>query len=69
MILLPAGQDSVDEELYCGTKMADVLRAFGLSEVVPGRPLYVTDELGQNAYSANIFFFCRHRQTTNNTGL
>jgi sugar lactone lactonase YvrE len=52
--ILPAGQDFVKGELYYGTKMADVLRAYGLAKSAPGKPFYVTDESGQKTYSARV---------------
>ncbi|MFZ0745614.1 MAG: glycosyl hydrolase family 28-related protein [Terracidiphilus sp.] len=52
--IVPAGEDFVKGELYYGTKMADVLRAFGLGKAVPGKPFYVTDESEEKTYSANV---------------
>jgi len=51
---VPAGGDFVDGTLYYGTKMADVLRAFGLARAVPGRPFYVADESEQKTYVASV---------------
>lgn len=51
---IPAGEDFVKGELYYGTKMADVLRAFGLVWAVPGKPFYVSDESEQKTYSAKV---------------
>jgi len=51
---LPAGEDFVTGQLYYGTKMADVLRAFGLGKAVEGKPFYVSDESMQKTYSAEV---------------
>ncbi len=51
---IPAGEDFVSGALYYGTKMADVLRAFGLAQAVPGKPFYVSDESEQKTYVANV---------------
>ncbi len=51
---IPAGEDFVRGELYYGTKMADVLRAFGLARAVPGHPFYVSEESQQKTYVANV---------------
>jgi sugar lactone lactonase YvrE len=34
--------------------MADVLRAFGLTKPIPGRPFYITEESGEKTYSAIV---------------
>ena len=52
--IVPAGQDFVEGQLYYGTKMADVLRAFGLGKVSPGRRFYVSDESQEKTYSASV---------------
>ena len=44
LTVLSAGQDFVKGELYYGTKMADVLRSFGLAKATPGELFYFTDE-------------------------
>ena len=51
---IPAGEDFVSGALYYGIKMADVLRAFGLEQAVPGKPFYVSDESGQKTYAASV---------------
>jgi hypothetical protein len=51
---IPAGQDFVRGELYYGTKMADVLRAFGLAHAVPRHPFYVSEESQEKTYVANV---------------
>src|SRR5216684_1390672 len=53
-IFIPAGEDFVSGALYYGTKMADVLRAFGLAQAVPGKPFYISDESEQKTYVANV---------------
>jgi sugar lactone lactonase YvrE len=51
---IPAGEDFVTGQLYYGTKMADVLRAFSLGKAVEGKPFFVSDESGQKTYSADV---------------
>jgi len=51
---IPAGEDFVRGELYYGTKMADVLRAFGLVPAVAGKPFYVSDESEQKTYVGSV---------------
>jgi len=51
---IPAGEDFVRGELYYGTKMADVLRAFGLMPAVASKPFYVSDESEQKTYVATV---------------
>jgi sugar lactone lactonase YvrE len=51
---IPAGEDFVTGTLYYGTKMADLLRAFGLARAIPGKPFYVTEESGQKTYIASV---------------
>jgi sugar lactone lactonase YvrE len=51
---IPAGEDFVQGELYYGTKMADILRAFGLAQALPGRPFYVSDESDERTYKGNV---------------
>ena len=40
--------------LYYGTKMADVLRTFGLAASTSGQPFYITDEEEEKTYSAQV---------------
>jgi sugar lactone lactonase YvrE len=54
---IPAGNDFVSGELYYGSKIHDVLRAFGMAPVTPGKKFYVTNEEGQTTYSAAIDSF------------
>jgi sugar lactone lactonase YvrE len=51
---IPAGEDFVTGTLYYGTKMADLLRAFGLARAIPGKPFYVTEESEQKTYVASV---------------
>jgi len=51
---IPVGEDFVRGELYYGTKMADVLRAFGLAHAVPGHPFYMSEESQEKTYIANV---------------
>jgi len=51
---LPAGEDFASGALYYGTKMANVLRAFGLGRVVSGHPFYISTESGEKTYVANV---------------
>ncbi len=53
-IFLPAGEDFVQGRLYYGTKMADVLRAFGLAKTAPGHRFYVSSENGKKTYSGKV---------------
>jgi sugar lactone lactonase YvrE len=53
-IFIPAADDFVEGTLSWGTKMADILHAFGLAEVVPGHPFYVSDEAQQKTYKVNV---------------
>jgi sugar lactone lactonase YvrE len=52
--MLPAGEDFVSGQLYYGTKMADLLRAFGLGRAVPGKLYYVSNESEEKTYSAKV---------------
>jgi sugar lactone lactonase YvrE len=53
-VFLPAGDDFVQGQLYYGTKMADVLRAFGLAPAVAGRPFYISDESQEKTWRAAV---------------
>ncbi len=53
-VFLPAGNDFVNGQLYYGTKMADVLRAFTLVPAPSGKSFYVTDEGQKMTYSAHV---------------
>src|ERR1700675_2428424 len=51
---IPAGDDFVSGQLYYGSKIHDVLRAFGLAPVTPGKTFYISNEEGQKTYSAIV---------------
>jgi sugar lactone lactonase YvrE len=51
---IPVGQDFVDGQLYYGSKMHDVLRAFGLAPAPIGRVSYTIDESEQKTYQTTI---------------
>jgi sugar lactone lactonase YvrE len=51
---IPAGEDFVSGALYYGTKMADLLRAFGLAQVVPGHRFYSSDESQEKTYVSTV---------------
>ena len=51
---IPAGEDFVTGKLYYGSKMHDVIRAFGLAPAPIGRTLYVCDEEEQKTYKATM---------------
>jgi sugar lactone lactonase YvrE len=51
---IPAGEDFVSGELYYGSKLHDLLRAFGMAQAIAGQPYYVTDESGEKTYSATV---------------
>ncbi len=53
-MFLAADVDFTTGALYYGTKMADVLRTFGLQPAMEGRPFYVTDEEEQKTYAATV---------------
>jgi hypothetical protein len=51
---IPAGKDFVSGELYYGSKIHDVLRAFGMGPAIPGQPFYVSDESEDKTYAASV---------------
>jgi len=51
---LPAGEDFVSGRLYYGSKLHDVIRAFGLAPAVPGKPFYVSDEEELRTWRATV---------------
>lgn len=53
-VFLPAGDDFVQGQLYYGTKMADVLRAFSLAPAAVGRPFYISDESQEKTWRAMV---------------
>jgi hypothetical protein len=53
-IFIPAADDFVEGTLSWGTKMADILHAFGLAKAIPGHPFYVSDEAQEKTYKVNV---------------
>ena len=53
-VFIPAGEDFVTGALYYGSKIHDVLLAFGLAPAPTGRRFYITDENQENTYSAVV---------------
>ena len=53
-VFIPAGEDFVTGALYYGSKIHDVLLAFGIAPAPAGRRFYITDENQENTYSAAI---------------
>jgi hypothetical protein len=53
-VFIPAGEDFVSGSLYYGSKMHDVLRAFGLAPAPIGKTFYVTDEEEQKTYKSTV---------------
>jgi sugar lactone lactonase YvrE len=53
-VFIPAGEDFVSGALYYGSKIHDVLLAFGLAPAPTARRFYITDENQENTYSAAI---------------
>src|ERR1700761_7323993 len=53
-IFIPAADDFVQGTLSWGTKMADILHAFGIAKAIPGQHFYVSDEAQQKTYKANV---------------
>ncbi len=51
---IPAGRDFTTGATLWGTKMADVLRAFGLAPAVAGKPFYVTNEAELKTWSFEV---------------
>jgi sugar lactone lactonase YvrE len=51
---IPAGDDFVRGTLYYGSKLHDVLRAFGMAKAVPGKRFFVSDEAELRTYSAAV---------------
>lgn len=51
---ISAGEDFVNGHMEWGTKMADLLRTFGLQKAVPGKPFYVTSESEQRTFKGTV---------------
>ena len=53
-VFLPATDAFVNGELRWGTKLANILHAYGLERAVPGRPQYITDESDERTFKVDI---------------
>lgn len=53
-VFIPAGDDFFKGSLYYGSKIHDVLRAFGLAPAPIGQTFYVTDEEEQKTYKSTV---------------
>lgn len=53
-VFIPAGDDFVKGQMRWGTKLANILHAFGLESVVPAHPVYVTDQSDQKTYKVDV---------------
>jgi hypothetical protein len=53
-VFIPAAEDFVQGTLSWGTKMADILHAFGIAKVVSGHPFYISDEAQEKTYKVNV---------------
>jgi len=51
---ISSGSDFVNGHTEWGTKMADLLRTFGLQKAIPGHPFYVTSESEQTTYKGTV---------------
>ena len=51
---IPAGRDFTTGATMWGTKLADLLRAFGLVPAIAGRPFYVTNEAELKTWSFKV---------------
>ncbi len=53
-IFIPVKQDFIDNSLYYGIRMQDVVRTFGLAQAVPGKPFYVSDESEEKTWRVTV---------------
>jgi sugar lactone lactonase YvrE len=53
-VFIPASDSFVKGELRWGTKLANLLHAFGLESVFPGYPVYITDQSEQKTYKVDV---------------
>jgi len=51
---ISAGDEFVQGHMEWGTKMADLLRTFGLERAAPGKPFYVTTEDEERTYEGTV---------------
>ncbi len=53
-VFIPVKQDFIDDDLYYGIRMQDVVRAFGLAPAVPGKPFYISDESEEKTWCVTV---------------
>jgi sugar lactone lactonase YvrE len=53
-IFIPVKQDFINDDLYYGIRMQDVVRAFGLAPVTAGQPFYVSDESEEKTWKVKV---------------
>lgn len=53
-VFIPAGDDFVEGQMRWGTKLANILHAFGLQPVVPGHPVYITSESDEKTFKVDV---------------
>jgi sugar lactone lactonase YvrE len=53
-IFLPVKQDFIDNDLYWGVRMQDVVRAFGMAPARPGVPFYISDEAEEKTWRVEV---------------
>jgi hypothetical protein len=53
-VFIPVKQDFIDDDLYYGIRMQDVIRSFGLAQAVPGKPFYISDESEEKTWSVRV---------------
>jgi sugar lactone lactonase YvrE len=53
-VFIPASDAFIKGELRWGTKLANILHAFGLESVVPRYPVYITDQSDQKTYKVDV---------------
>lgn len=53
-VFIPAGADFVKGQLYYGTKMANILRAYSLAAVSSDHPFYISDESDEKTFKVTI---------------
>lgn len=51
---IPVKQEFINDDLYYGIRMQDVIRAFGLSPAIPGQPFYVSDESEEKTWRVTV---------------
>jgi len=53
-VFIPVNQDFIDDDLYYGVRMQDVVRAFGLEPAPLGKPFYIPDESEEKTWRVTI---------------